>query len=60
MSAKTRCGLDVHYFSGPNNHMSTQHAGALTACKNAATALFGAGSAEYDAVVAAYAAINVN
>jgi len=91
--------LDVHYSSGPNNHMfyllanggtskcngqsvtglgrdkagriwykaiadymtaSTNYAGARTACLNAATALYGAGSPEYNAVVAAYAAINVN
>ena len=91
--------LDVHYSSGPNNHMfyllanggtskcngqsvtglgrdkagriwykaiadymtaSTNYAGARTACLNAATALYGAGSPEYNAVVAAYAAINVS
>jgi len=91
--------LDVHYSSGPNNHMfyllanggtskcngqavtgignaaaaaiwyraiadymtaSTNYAGAKTACLNAATALYGTGSAEVAAVGAAYAAINVN
>jgi Zn-dependent metalloprotease len=91
--------LDVHYSSGPNNHMfylladggtskcngqavagigrdragkiwykaiadymtaSTNYAAAKTACLSAATALYGAGSPEYLAVVAAYAAIGVN
>jgi zinc metalloprotease ZmpA len=91
--------LDVHYSSGPNNHMfyllanggaskcngnvvsgigrnkagaiwykaiadymtaSTKYAGARAAALNAAAALYGLGSAEYDAVAAAYAAINVS
>jgi Zn-dependent metalloprotease len=91
--------LNVHYSSGPNNHMffllanggtskcngnsgvgigrdkagaiwykairdlmtaSTNYAGARAACLNAATTLYGAGSPEYSAVMAAYAAINVN
>ena len=90
--------LDVHYSSGPNNHMfwllsnggtskcnsqnvtaisradaariwykaisdymtpSTNYHGARTAALNAATALFGSGSTQYNAVNAAYAAINV-
>ncbi|MEZ4364132.1 MAG: M4 family metallopeptidase [Kofleriaceae bacterium] len=91
--------LDVHYSSGPNNHMfyllaeggvskcngntvagigrdhaariwykavtdfmtaSTNYAGARAAALSAATALYGAGSADVAAVAAAYAAINVN
>jgi Zn-dependent metalloprotease len=39
---------------------STTYAGAKTACLSAATALYGAGSVEYNAVVAAFKAINVN
>jgi Zn-dependent metalloprotease len=91
--------LNVHYSSGPNNHMfyllsnggtskcnganvagigndkaariwykaitdymtaSTNYAGARTAALNAAAALYGGGSPEYNAVAAAYSAINVN
>ncbi len=91
--------LDVHYSSGPNNHMfyllaeggtskcngkpvtglgrakaaaiwydavanwmtsSTNYAGARIAALNAATKLYGTGSPEYNAVAAAYSAINVN
>ena len=91
--------LDVHYSSGPANHMfyllsqcgtgkcnsvnvngigtdnaakiwfraldvymtsSTNYAAARAAALNAATDLHGAGSAEYNAVAAAFAAINVN
>ncbi len=91
--------LNVHYSSGPNNHMfwllaeggtskcngnsitgigraaaasiwykaisdymtsSTNYHAARTACLSAATDLFGASSAEYNAVNAAFAAINVN
>jgi len=91
--------LDVHYSSGPNNHMfyllanggtskcngnvvtgigsdkaariwykaisdymtsSTNYQGARAAALNAANALYGAGSAESNAVAAAYSAINVN
>lgn len=91
--------LDVHYSSGPNNHMfyllaeggtskcngsnvsgigrdaaariwykalsdymtaSTNYHGARTAALNAAAALYGTGSAQYNGVNAAYAAINVN
>jgi Zn-dependent metalloprotease len=90
--------LNVHYASGPNNHMfyllaqggrsacngnwvngigrakatqiwykaltdymtsSTGYAGARDACLSAAEDLYGAGSAEQNAVAAAYAAINV-
>jgi Zn-dependent metalloprotease len=90
--------LDVHYSSGPNNHMfyllsnggtsqcngrvvtgigrdnaariwyraitdfmtaSTSYRGARTAALNAAAALYGTGSTQYNAVNAAYAAINV-
>jgi Zn-dependent metalloprotease len=98
--SSTLKNLDVHYSSGPNNHMfyllanggtskcngnvvagigndkaariwykaisdymtaSTNYAGARTACLNAAVALgYLAGSAEYAAVVAAYAAIDVH
>ncbi|MBI3130155.1 MAG: M4 family metallopeptidase [Acidobacteria bacterium] len=39
---------------------STTYAGARTACLNAATALYGSGSAEYTAVANAFKAINVN
>lgn len=92
-------GLNVHYSSGPNNHMfyllanggtskcngrvvtgigrdkaariwykaiadymtsSTKYAAARTANLNAAKALYGSGSAEYNAVASAYSAINVN
>jgi zinc metalloprotease ZmpA len=91
--------LNVHYSSGPNNHMfyllsnggtsrcngqavtgigrdkagriwykaiadfmtaSTNYHGARTAALNAATTLYGTGSVEYNAVAAAYSAINVN
>lgn len=91
--------LDVHYSSGPNNHMfyllsnggtskcngqtvsgigraaaaaiwydaitnrmtsSTNYKGARTAALAAAAALYGNGSAQYNAVAAAYSAINVN
>jgi Zn-dependent metalloprotease len=91
--------LNVHYSSGPNNHMfyllsqggtsrcngqtvtgigndragriwyraiadfmtaSTNYRGARTAALNAATALYGTGSVEYNAVAAAYSAIGVN
>lgn len=91
--------LDVHYSSGPNNHMfyllsnggtsacngsvvagignadaariwyraltvymtsSTNYAGARTAALNAATDLFGATSAQRNAVAAAFSGINVN
>lgn len=91
--------LDVHYSSGPNNHMyyllshggtskcngqvvsgvgndkaariwyeaisnhmtaSTNYAGARTAALAAAAVLYGNGSAEQNAVAAAFAAINVN
>ncbi|MBI4907687.1 MAG: M4 family metallopeptidase [Acidobacteria bacterium] len=90
--------LDVHYSSGPANHMfyllanggtskcngnnvssigrpkagaiwykaltdymtsSTNYHGGRTAALNAATALYGAGSPEYNAVAAAFSAINV-
>ncbi|MCB1056155.1 MAG: M4 family metallopeptidase [Acidobacteria bacterium] len=90
--------LDVHYSSGPNNHMfyllaeggtskcngntvtgigrdkaariwykaisdymtsSTNYHGARTAALSAAAALYGSGSTEYNAVNAAFAAINV-
>ncbi|MEO8663015.1 MAG: M4 family metallopeptidase [Bryobacteraceae bacterium] len=89
--------LDVHYSSGPNNHMfyllaeggtskcngnvvsgigraaasaiwynaisnymtaSTNYAAARTAALNSATELYGAGSPQYNAVAAAYTAIN--
>jgi zinc metalloprotease ZmpA len=92
-------GLDVHYSSGPNNHMfyllanggtskcngsvvagigrvdaariwykaisdymtaSSGYIATRTAALNAAGALFGVGSTQYNAVNAAYAAINVN
>lgn len=39
---------------------STDYAGARTATLNAAKDLYGAGSAEYDAVAAAWSAVNVN
>ncbi|MGM0347086.1 M4 family metallopeptidase [Streptomyces sp. Adlamb9] len=39
---------------------STNYAGARTATLNAAKDLYGAGSAEYDAVAAAWSAVNVN
>ena len=91
--------LNVHYSSGPNNHMfyllsrggtsrcngqtvtgigndkagriwyraiadfmtaSTNYHGARTAALNAASALYGTGSVEYNAVAAAYSAIGVN
>jgi Zn-dependent metalloprotease len=39
---------------------STKYTGARTAALKAASALYGGGSAEYAAVVAAYSAINVN
>ncbi|AYN41486.1 M4 family peptidase [Streptomyces dangxiongensis] len=39
---------------------STNYAGARTATLNAARDLYGAGSAEYDAVAAAWSAVNVN
>jgi Zn-dependent metalloprotease len=91
--------LDVHYSSGPANHMfyllsqggtskcnganvnglgidkaskiwfravfvkmmsGTNYAGARTAALSAATDLYGAGSAEYNAVANAFSAINVN
>jgi Zn-dependent metalloprotease len=91
--------LDVHYSSGPNNHMfylladggtskcngnvvagigrdkaariwykaisdymtsSTNYKGARTAALNAAAALYGSSSSEYNAVAAAYSAINVD
>jgi zinc metalloprotease ZmpA len=97
--SKNLKGLDVHYSSGPNNHMfyllanggtsacngrvvagigrtdaariwykaisdymtaSTGYAGARTASLNAAGALFGVGSTQYNAVVNAFAGINVN
>jgi Zn-dependent metalloprotease len=38
---------------------STNYHGARTASLNAATALYGSGSPEYNAVAAAFAAINV-
>jgi zinc metalloprotease ZmpA len=92
-------GLNVHYSSGPNNHMfyllsqggtskcngnvvagigndkasriwykaltdfmtaSTSYHGARTAALNAASALYGNGSPEYNATAAAFSAINVN
>jgi Zn-dependent metalloprotease len=97
--SSTLGSLDVHYSSGPANHMfyllaeggtskcngnpvtgigraaaaaiwykaigdymtsSTNYAGARTASLNAAKDLYGAGSAQYNAVAAAFAAINVN
>ncbi|MYR22605.1 M4 family metallopeptidase, partial [Streptomyces sp. SID6137] len=39
---------------------STNYAGARTATLNAAKDLYGAGSAEYNAVAAAWSAVNVN
>lgn len=39
---------------------STNYAGARTATLNAATALYGTGSPEYNAVAAAWSAVNVN
>lgn len=39
---------------------STNYSGARTAALNAAVALYGAGSPQYNAVAAAYSAINVN
>ncbi len=97
--SKNLKGLDVHYSSGPNNHMfyllanggtsacngrvvagigrtdaariwykaisdymtaSSGYASARTASLNAAGALFGVGSTQYNAVVNAFAGINVN
>ncbi|MBZ5586019.1 MAG: M4 family metallopeptidase, partial [Acidobacteriia bacterium] len=97
--ASTIGSLDVHYSSGPANHMfwllaeggasrcngrvvtgigrekasaiwydaisnrmtaSTKYAGARTACLNAAAALFPNDSTVYNAVAAAFSAINVN
>ena len=39
---------------------STNYAGARTATLNAAKDLYGTGSAEYNAVAAAWSAVNVN
>jgi Zn-dependent metalloprotease len=39
---------------------STNYAGARVASLNAAAAIFGAGSTQYNAVAAAFSAINVN
>jgi len=97
--SSTLGSLDVHYSSGPANHMfyllsvggkskcngntvsgitiqkaekiwyraltrymtsSTNYAGARNAALNAATDLYGANSSEYNAVAAAFSAINVN
>ncbi len=97
--SSTLGSLDVHYSSGPANHMfyllaeggaskcngnvvtgigradaakiwydaisnrmtsSTNYNGARTASLASAEALFGAGSAQYNAVAAAFSAINVN
>jgi len=97
--SSTLGSLDVHYSSGPANHMfyllshggtskcngssvnglgidkaakiwfraltvkmtsGTNYAGARTAALAAATDLYGAGSAEYNAVASAFSGINVN